>query len=65
MSSRRSLELLLRELDAGLVVPERYSRRSLYGRCEPLLGTTLLALIAVLGSMLLCEATRRFEKAAR
>lgn len=50
--------LLLAELESGFVVPERYSRTSVYGRCEPLFLTTALAVIAVVGSMLLCELTR-------
>ncbi|WP_375386848.1 hypothetical protein [uncultured Amnibacterium sp.] len=54
-----SLDRLLAELDDGIVVPQRYSRRSLYGRCEPMIATTLLAFVAIIGSMLACELTRR------
>lgn len=56
-SSADALAGLLAELAADRVVPERYSRRSLYGRCEPTLITTVLAMVAVLGSVLLCEFT--------
>jgi len=48
-----TVDRLLRELENGLVVPQRYSRRSLYGRYEPLLATTVLAFVAVIGSVLL------------
>ena len=56
-TSADALAGLLAELAAGHVVPERYSRRSLYGRCEPTLITAVLAMVAVLGSVLLCELT--------
>lgn len=47
------LGLLLAQLRDGSVVPERYSRRTLYGRYEQLMITTAVALVAVLGSMIL------------
>lgn len=49
---------LLEELRADVVVPERYSRRSLSGRWEQLAMTTAAAGVAVFGSILLCEATK-------
>ena len=51
--------VLLAELESGSVVPERYSRLSVYGRCEPLFLTTAIAAIAIVGSMALCELTGR------
>lgn len=47
------LGLLLAQLRDGSVVPERYSRRTLYGRYEQLMITAAMALVAVLGSMVL------------
>lgn len=47
------LALLLAQLKDGAVVPERYSRRTVYGRYEQLMITTAVALVAVLGSMIL------------
>ena len=55
---RSSIDRLLRELELDAVVPERYSRPSLVGRSEPVLVLVLFALVAILGSPLLCELTR-------
>lgn len=51
------IEVLLMELRNRLVVPESYSRRSIAGRLAPVLLTTVLALVAVIGGMLICELT--------
>lgn len=53
-----STTILLEELRTGLVVPERYSRRSLCGRHEQLAATTAAACAAVLGSIVLREMTK-------
>lgn len=57
-----STTLLLDELRAGLVVPERYSRKSLYGRHEQLAITAVAACVTLIGSILLCEATRSGDR---
>ena len=48
-----ALDALLREIQRGLVIAERYSRKSVFFRYEPLLATGLLAVVAIIGGMLL------------
>jgi hypothetical protein len=48
-----TLDDLLREIQSGLVIGERYSRKSVLFRVEPVLATGLLAIVAILGGMLL------------
>lgn len=61
MSTRPSIELLLRQIQSDSVEPVRYSRPSFSGRFEPLALTTALAVIAILGGVLLCECTRELR----
>jgi hypothetical protein len=48
---------LLAELRNRMVVHESYSRRSLLGRAAPAMLTAMLALVAIVGGVLLCELT--------
>jgi hypothetical protein len=48
-----ALDDLLREIQNGLVIAERYSRKSTFFRYEPLLATGLLAVVAIIGGILL------------
>ena len=48
-----ALDDLLREIQSGLVIADRYSRKSVFFRYEPLLATGLLAVMAIIGGMLL------------
>ncbi|MGT2426738.1 hypothetical protein [Amnibacterium kyonggiense] len=54
-----TVDALLEELEHGVVRPELYSRRSLASRLSQLAITTVLAAVAIFGSLLLCELTRR------
>ena len=56
-------ELLLQEMARGQVVPERYSRRSAYGRVEPLFVTAVLAVAAILVGMALGGACKPEQQA--
>lgn len=49
---------LILDAEFGKAEVQRYARRPFFGRVEPLVITTVLAIIAVVGSILLCEATR-------
>jgi hypothetical protein len=48
-----TLDDLLQELKRDVVEPECYSRKSLYGRCEPLMSTTAFAVLVIGLGMLL------------
>lgn len=54
-----SVHRLLEDMRNGTLSRQRYSTRSLYSRCEPLVLTTLLACIALLSGMLLGGAAGR------
>ena len=56
-------ELLLQEMARGQVVPERYSRRSVYGRVEPLIVTVVLAAVVILSGMALGGACGQEQQA--
>ena len=56
-----TLDRLLGELRRGTVEPERYSTRSVWGRCEQLILTAALAALAIAGGMLLSEASARLS----
>ncbi|MBW4041193.1 MAG: hypothetical protein HIU86_03565 [Acidobacteria bacterium] len=58
-------ELLLAEIRNRMVVPQSYSRRSLLSRCMPAMTAALLAFVAVIGGMLLCEITAPNPPASR
>lgn len=51
------------ELENESVISERYARRTFCGRCKPVLILTSLALSAVVGSIVLREATKPPVKA--
>ncbi|TDS77697.1 hypothetical protein CLV52_2657 [Amnibacterium kyonggiense] len=53
------MDSLLTELEDGVVMPEQVVRRSLASRLSQLATTTVLAAVAILGSILLCELTRK------
>lgn len=52
-----SVDALLKEMESGFVVPELYSRTTLPARLSGIVLATMLASVAVFGSMLLCELT--------
>ncbi|GAA2754060.1 hypothetical protein [Amnibacterium kyonggiense] len=54
-----TVDSLLTELEDGVVMPEQVVRRSLASRLSQLATTTVLAAVAILGSILLCELTRK------
>ena len=57
------VDALLRELESGVVVPDPYSRRSVYGRCEPMMLTAVLALVAIVAGMLLGKTAEPDDEA--
>lgn len=54
-----AIRRLLLDSEYGMAEVAAYSRKSFFGRCEPVLVTALLAAIAIFGGVLLCEATRK------
>ena len=56
--SSPAVDLLLLQAGWGTVEPDRYSRLSTFGRVEPLLRTSGLALAAVLSGIVLGAAGR-------
>jgi hypothetical protein len=53
------LDRILLDLEQGTTMAVKYPHKSFYGRCEPMVLTTILAVVAILASMLTCETTTR------
>ena len=53
------VDVLLQAMEDGTLVPERYSRVSLFDRCEPALRAAVLAIFAVVSGMLLGGAAEQ------
>ncbi len=60
-----ALDDLLREIQDGLVIAERYSQKSMVFRYEPLLTSGLLAVVAIIGGILLGGLGSRSVEALR
>ena len=53
------VDVLLQAMENGTLVPERYSRMSLFDRCEPALRAAALAAFAIVSGMLLGGAAEQ------